>query len=161
MWLLAAVVLAAGCSLAEGSSTAVPVIRVADGDTLTVRIEGRDERVRVLGIDAPEIAKDGQPAGCGAGAARAELRRLVGSGPVAIAGDPVSDERDRYDRLLAYVTTEDDSDVGLALIEGGFAAAWYPSSEPRPNRYLRYKAAEIKARLHGVGLWSTCPTVGR
>lgn len=153
--------LAASCSLAEGASTAVPVIRVADGDTLTVRIAGKDERVRLLGIDAPERAKDGQPAECGAAAARAELRRLVGSSPVIITADPVSDDRDRYDRLLAYVMTEDGADVGLDHIEGGFAAAWHPSSEPEPSRYLRYRTAETTARLHGVGLWATCPTIGR
>lgn len=161
---LAALLVLGGCTLrparAPGSEL-VTVVRVADGDTLTIRIEGKDERVRLLGIDAPEVAHDGQPAECGANTSRDRLRQLVGGGKVSVASDPISDERDRHGRLLAYVTTTDGVDVGLALIGGGFADAWYPVSEPQPSRFVHYKAAEVQARAERVGLWSKCSRVGR
>lgn len=164
-WALAALpalLVLGGCAPSPApASKLVSVVRVADGDTLTARIDGKDERIRLLGIDAPEVAHDGQPAECSANASRDRLRQLVANGKVSVESDPVGDERDRHGRLLAYVATADGADAGLALIEGGFAEAWYPASEPQPSRFVQYKAAETKAHARRVGLWSACTSMGR
>lgn len=63
----------------------VRVERVVDGDTLVVDVQGQRERVRVLGIDAPEVGRDGHP-GCGALEATQRLRALVEHRDVALVG---------------------------------------------------------------------------
>ncbi len=137
------------------------VVSVADGDTLTARTAAGDKvRVRILGIDAPEVAKDGQPAQCGADDARAALLALVDGQTVELIPDPVSDAQDRYGRLLGYVTAQG-VDVGAALIDAGMAAAWYPRSAAEPSRSRSYRAAQVRAESAGAGLWNQCPTIGR
>src|SRR3954453_20107811 len=53
------------------------VERVVDGDTIVVRLDGRVERVRYIGVDTPESVKPGVRVQCFAKAAAAENRRLV------------------------------------------------------------------------------------
>lgn len=127
---------------------------VVDGDTLRVTIEGTSERVRILGIDTPERGE------CGAEEATAYLTQLVGEGPLSVVPDPVADLRDRYDRILAYVEV-DGADVGLALVEAGYAVAWWPNSAPTPTRGLAYQHAQTAAEKAGKGSWATCTTIGR
>jgi endonuclease YncB( thermonuclease family) len=100
------------------------VARVSDGDTLTV-LSGRGrERVRLLGIDAPEATSTrlGRP-DCGGAAATASLRRLVRpGGRVRLATDPDSgDVRDRYGRLLAYASSRAGRDLGEPQLAAGMA----------------------------------------
>src|SRR5687767_910169 len=76
------------------------VTRVVDGDTLQVRLaSGKRERVRLIGIDAPDAGACGEPA------ATAFLRRLVGGRRVVLVGDRTQATRDPSRRLLAYVET--------------------------------------------------------
>jgi len=168
-WALGCMVCGAGCTWPPAGSGAAPnpppgtlrVSSVADGDTFTgVADSGRRTRVRLLGIDAPEASRDGEPGGCGADRATAELGRLIAGRTVALTADPVADGSGRYGRLLAYATV-DDQDVALALLEAGMAGAWYPSGEPRPTRYPQYLLAELRARASGAGLWASCSSVGR
>ncbi|MBI5288282.1 MAG: thermonuclease family protein [Chloroflexi bacterium] len=92
-----------------------PVIRIVDGDTIHVEIEGRDETVRFYGIDTPER---GDP--CFAEATE-RTRQLVAS---RAALRPDARERDRYDRLLRYVYTPEGLSVDAILIAEGYARAW-------------------------------------
>jgi hypothetical protein len=57
----------------DGSETGIEVLRVVDGDTLRVRLNGKSERVRLLGIDAPEVSHNGRAAECFGDAATQEL----------------------------------------------------------------------------------------
>jgi micrococcal nuclease len=147
----------AGTSAGRGT-----VYSVADGDTLTVLSDGRKVKIRVLGIDAPEIAHGAEPADCGGpqAAAAASTMLPVGS-PVTWATDPISDQKDVYGRVLAYVATSDIPDVGLALIEQGLVEAWVPSGEPHPTRWGGYIAAQRTAHDGDVGSWAACRTLGR
>lgn len=142
------------------------VVRVIDGDTVDVRPAtppstgpARTERVRLLGIDAPETAHD-QPAQCGAEVATAALREQLRSGPVTLTLDPISGHHDRYGRTLGYLDA-DGHDTGLRLIEAGRVEAWHPKSTPAPARYLVYAAAQAQAQAARAGSWATCPTLGR
>lgn len=163
---VAAMVMVAGCTWpgappATASGEAMRVTSVSDGDTFTaVAADGERVRIRLLGIDAPENARDGQPAECGAEQATGALRRLIAGQPVSVALDPVADPVDRFGRRLAYVSVEG-RDVALALVADGMAEAWYPASEPQPTRYGDYRAAERTARAANIGLWGLCETVGR
>ena len=164
----AAIVVLAGCTWPGAalpsvtvSADTVQVTSVSDGDTFTaVSADGERVRIRLLGIDAPEAARDGQPAECGAEQAAEVLRGLIAGRPVSVAFDPVADPVDRFGRQLAYVTV-DGRDVALALVQQGMAEAWYPASEPEPTRYGDYWAAQRAARAANTGLWARCETVGR
>ena len=117
-------------------------VRVVDGDTL----HAGDQRIRLIGIDAPEKAQtcrdaQGQSWACGL-AATARLQALVAHGQVACTPQG----NDRYGRTLAVCSAGDVADVGRALVREGYAV----SHTSRGDGYL---AEEDAARDDGVGLW--------
>ncbi len=148
---------------ATGSSTAVTepdaglavVEFVIDGDTIDVAIGGREERVRLIGIDTPETKVPDQPAECWGPEAAALTEALLPIGtPVRLERDV--EPRDEFGRLLAYVIrVADELVVNVELARQGAA-------EPlriRPN--VAYAgviaAAADEARTAGRGLWGACP----
>lgn len=139
------------------SAQAAHVTAVIDGDTIRVRTDGRTERVRLLGINAPELAHDGNPEQCGGTAARTALDRLIWDQDVTLHTDPRADNRDRYGRLLRYVTAAG-HDVGMQLIQAGRASAYYPASEPAPAKNGSYRAAQQAAEHARDGQWAHCTT---
>jgi micrococcal nuclease len=130
------------------------VVHVDDGDTIDVRIGVRVERVRYIGIDAPEVAHEpggGRPGHAGApgghGAARLNAA-LVGGRVVGLELDV--EARDRYGRLLAYVWVGDTL-VNAELIRRGYARAMPIAPNLRYAR--RFAALESEARAERRGLW--------
>ncbi|MGH9174455.1 MAG: thermonuclease family protein, partial [Vicinamibacterales bacterium] len=79
----------------------VPVVRVVDGDTIIVAIDGVEERLRYIGIDAPESVRPETPVECFGREASAENARLVEGKRVELEAD--ISNRDRFGRLLRYV----------------------------------------------------------
>ena len=146
----------AGPDPTEGDSTQVRVTAVVDGDTLRVEdLDGRPlGRVRLLGIDAPEVAHPPAPAECYAEQATDMLEDLA---PVGSTIDLVSDSgqptRDRYDRLLRYVN-HNDVDVAHELLASG-AARRYEDARPLA-RERSYSEATHDAQTTGSGLWGHC-----
>jgi len=112
------------------------IARAVDGDTLTL---GR-HRIRLLGIDAPELAqtcrRDGAEWRCGA-AARGRLGELLRAGPVTCEVG----RTDRYGRVLARCATAA-GDVGRRLVREGLAVA-----------YGGYEDEEALAQAERGGLW--------
>ena len=142
------------------------VERVVDGDTLLVAIpdprnpDRSTTRVRLWGIDAPELARDSRPAQPFASDAADRLRALVEGREGTLRPEP-SRTRDRYGRLLAHVTvTTDDNDefVAVVLLREGLARA-----EPRwPHSHSeRFEGVETEARRAARGLWSKGSPSGR
>jgi micrococcal nuclease len=161
----------AGCQVAPGptsppasASTGGDVLRVtsvADGDTFTGRnVTGAKVKVRMLSIDAPELAHDGNKAACGSGEAAARLRALLSGQTVSLVADPRADATDRYGRRLAYVEL-DGRDVALQLVSEGLVEAWYPRGEPEPARFAGYADAQHAASKKRAGSWATCSNLGR
>jgi micrococcal nuclease len=133
----------------------VTVVRVVDGDTIVVRLDGRDERVRYIGIDTPESVSPDQPVECYGKAAARENRRLVAGRTVTLTFD--REERDRYGRLLAYVRrVADGMFVNAELVRLGYAS----TLRIAPNvRYAgKFAALERDARRAHRGLWGSCET---
>jgi len=144
----------------QATRSGARVVRVVDGDTLAVRSGGREERVRVLGIDTPESVKPDTPVECGAkAAARAMRRRALGSGGagrrVRLVSDPTQDERDRFGRLLAYVELRDGTDLGRAQVRDGWAEPYVFDGDPF-RRVGGYRRAARRARADGRGVWGSC-----
>lgn len=91
------------------------VIRIVDGDTLHVELDGSDVRVRLYGVDTPEL---GTPC---ADEATSRLRELA-AGDVRMRAD--ARERDAYGRLLRYLYTADGLSIDAEMVEEGLARAW-------------------------------------
>jgi micrococcal nuclease len=148
-----------GQGAAESSGV---VAGVVDGDTVRITTDGDEVTVRLLGIDAPEIAHGSDPADCGGPEAKTALAELLPVGTeVTVTTDPVSDQADRYGRTLAYVAAPGVEDVALELIERGLVAAWVPDGEPEPTRYQDYEDAQNAAQEASEGSWRLCGTLGR
>ncbi|RYF82292.1 MAG: thermonuclease family protein [Comamonadaceae bacterium] len=130
------------------------VMTVQDGDSLRVRCEGDGPRaapvtVRIHAIDAPEY---GQAHGR---RARQALRQIVYRQQVQLR----CVDTDAYGRRVCQVFKQATAraaaqDVGLALVEGGWAW-WYRqySQAQAPVDRERYEAAEQAARAQRIGLW--------
>jgi micrococcal nuclease len=161
-FLLCAVLLVPACetqsSTSSGSADSqdqVRVVRVVDGDTIIVELDGREERVRYIGIDAPESVQPNAPVECFGREASAENARLVADKTVELERD-VSD-RDRFGRLLRYVYVRDGATrlfVNRELVARGYANAGTFPPDVRYNDELR--AAEREAREAERGLWGAC-----
>jgi micrococcal nuclease len=122
------------------------VLRVTDGDTIRVRLDGGGvERVRYIGVDTPERGR------CFARQATAANARLLGR---RIRLEYDADRRDRYGRLLAYVRGRDGRMINAELVRGGFAVPLTVAPNVRQAARLRRLARE--ARLAGRGLWGAC-----
>ena len=129
------------------------VVRVVDGDTIKVRLDGRIERVRYIGMDTPESVKPGTPVQCFAKKASAENERLVGDREVRLVPD--AEERDRYGRLLAYVYPASGGPmVNEVLVRRGYARPL--TIPPNVSHAERFAALARQARSAGRGLWSAC-----
>lgn len=103
---------------------------VIDGDTIV----SDGARVRLAGIDAPELS---QPGGA---AARSHLIRLIAGGAVRI--EPLS--TDRYGRMVARVHARS-GDLGRMMVRDGYALSYYGAD---------YRAEERLARKRRAGLWA-------
>lgn len=130
------------------------VAGVVDGDTLRVRIDGRTERVRVIGIDTPEL----NPRECFGQEAASKMQSLAQSRTVWLEADPTQADRDRYDRLLRHVYSEAGDNLAAQLISDGFAVEYTYAKAYRHQS--RYQAAQAQAQTAGAGLWGACGGAG-
>jgi endonuclease YncB( thermonuclease family) len=87
-------------------AVAAEMVRVVDGDTVVVSVEGDEERVRLLNIDTPETVHPTEPVECGGPEASEAISGLLAPGDVVVL-EFDQEMRDRYDRLLAGVFVDD------------------------------------------------------
>lgn len=129
--------------------------RVIDGDTFVATVDGRDERVRLIGIDAPELDASATEMRQLAVEAANRLTELLQGGAFCLERD-VS-ERDRFGRLLRYVWRDDGTLVNEAMVAAGLAVV---STFPPDVKHVssRLLPAQLAARSAGVGVWGTIPT---
>lgn len=134
-------------SAADDPGEPATVKSVHDGDTFTLTT---GEKVRVLGIDTPEVPPAGNQC-FGAEATEAATRILDGQ-QVELKADPQRGDKDRYGRLLRYVET-DGGDFGEQMLKGGFGRVYeqYPVA-----RTPLYREAQQAAKDNNVGLWKVC-----
>ena len=132
-------------------TSVVKIVRVIDGDT--IEIEG-GEKVRYIGIDAPETVDPRTPVQCFGVEASNKNKELV-EGKMARLEKDIT-ERDKYGRLLRYVWVGDVF-VNLELVKQGFA---YSYSYPPDIKYQDlFVEAQQGAREAKRGLWNSCPAV--
>jgi micrococcal nuclease len=152
--LVAVVVVLVARGRDNGSHTSfgrAQVLRVVDGDTIAVRLDGRTERVRYIGIDTPESVKPNTPVQCYAEKASHYNASLVDGRAVTLRLD--AEQRDRYGRLLAYVYTAR-AFVNRVLVARGYARTLtIPPNVAHADEFARLAR---RARQDDVGLWRAC-----
>jgi endonuclease YncB( thermonuclease family) len=140
----------AGTPAASGERASVTA--VTDGDTLVVSLNGRSERVRLLGVDTPETSRSRtRPGEYLAGEAAEFTREEALSRDVILEGDPRRNDRDDYGRLLRYVTLPDGRCLNAELVRNGLGYVFTRYPFAREKSFL---ALQTAARESGIGLWA-------
>jgi len=133
-----------------------PVVRVVDGDTVDVNLDGQVVRLRLIGIDTPEIVDPRTSIQCFGREASAKAHELLDRQTVTVEADTTQDDVDRYGRLLRYIWLPDGRLFNQEMIDQGYA---FEYTYRVPYKYqAEFKQAERDAREQQRGLWSpqTC-----
>lgn len=153
-----------GLVVPKGATTEIKVTRpdnlegpytayAYDGDTLNVYTDGTAKKVRLIGIEAPEIKSSYREAGCYGEQAKNYLIDKIRDKEIYLEYDETQGEVDVYDRLLRYVWIDDEL-VNLSLIADGYAQEWTFKNEYKYKN--EFDQAQANAKKDGLGLWTTC-----
>ncbi|MFW5946762.1 MAG: thermonuclease family protein [Candidatus Natronoplasma sp.] len=145
----------------EGPTTTVEVIYVIDGDTIQVEWpNGTQSKVRILGIDTPEVHTEVNTTEwegidneswlrtCGHKASNFTKRWITQT--VNLTFDENEGKKGYHGRYLAYVELENETDLGAELIKQGWARVYPYSDCVRKDQYLEY---EDDAQAENKGVW--------
>lgn len=134
-------------------STASPceVVRVVDGDTVVLLIDGKQTTVRLIGVDTPETVHPQKPVEAYGKEASRFLGNLLKGEAVYLDFEPGGSALDKYGRTLAYLYRAPDGlFVNLEIIRQGYGHAYTRF----PFQYMDlFRAFEVRARESGKGLW--------
>lgn len=137
------------------------VLCAHDGDTIWVKIDGKKEKVRFVGVNTPEVAKDGNPAEFMAEEAKDFTEEILKDKEIYLERD-ISD-RDKYDRLLRYIWLEkplsnpelsdiENKTLNGILVKEGYAYANYYKPDIKYHNFL--KDLKKSAQDKNLGIWS-------
>lgn len=127
------------------------VVSVTDGDTIKVKMNGKTETLRLLGMDTPETVDPRTEVQCFGKEASDKAKELLTGKKVRLESDPTQGELDKYQRLLRYVYLEDGTSFNKWMIENGFAHEYTYNA---PHKYqAEFKVAEKTARENKRGFW--------
>lgn len=126
------------------------VTEVVDGDTYKINYEGKEQKIRLIGVDTPESVHPDKTKNTQYGKqASNHVKQLIENQYISLEFDVST--TDKYGRLLAYVYLEDGEMLNAKLIKEGYAqVATYP-----PNiKYVdTFKSLQEEARKNKVGFW--------
>jgi len=149
-------------SLVPYDKQAVTVIKVVDGDTIAVSINGQNETIRIIGINTPETVDPRKTVECFGIEASNKAKKYFKDMKykVWLEEDPTQGDRDKYQRLLRYVFTDNgQTDYGLMMISEGFA---YEYTYNTTYKYqTEYKNARQDAENKRLGLWADDACAGQ
>jgi endonuclease YncB( thermonuclease family) len=123
------------------------VAKVYDGDTITLK---NGERVRLLGINTPEIESHYRQGEAGGQTAKKWLQEKLKTGEVYLEFD--AQKRDKYKRLLAHIFLANGEHINKEIIEAGLATLTI--IPPNISYAAEFKRAELSAQKKAKGIWS-------
>lgn len=130
------------------------VTKIVDGDTVDVLIDNKIERIRLIGIDAPETVDPDSPVECYGPEATNKLKQLLSNQKVYLENDLSQSDRDKYNRLLRYVFL-DKTNINEEMIKYGFAREYtYLKNDYKYKK--EFVEAQMWSKIHHFGLWSAC-----
>src|SRR3989339_866272 len=128
------------------------IIRVVDGDTVVVNINNKDETIRLIGINSPEVRDPRKPVECFGKEASTKAKEILTGKNVRIENDPTQGDKDKYKRLLRYIFLEDGTNFNKLMIEEGYA---FEYTYNIPYKYQEeFKEAQRLAEINKKGLWA-------
>lgn len=136
----------------EAVGTTYLVTEVNDGDTVSIKAKSfagvplKIERVRLIGIDAPELRQE--PWGR---RAKRYLKKLISENGWVIDVEHDIEQRDKHGRLLGYLWTKDRRLLNEQIIEEGFAVLF--TVPPNVKHVERLTAAQKRAQTGRRGIW--------
>jgi len=131
------------------------VVSIADGDTITVNMEGKKEKIRFIGVDTPEVYHGGDtaPSECYADQAKEFVASGIDNKRVKLVADDKGSNRDKYGRLLRYVYTHDDRNLDELLVSEGYGFAVDGFAYSKKESFLNLMEQAKQSRK---GLWAVC-----
>ena len=121
--------------------------KIYDGDTIGAVVNGRFEKIRLLGIDAPEM--DQRPWGK---KAKECLRSIISNADSKISLEYDIQRRDKYGRILAYIWQQNKKMINEEMMKKGCAVLF---TFPPNVRYAElFRAAQKKAQEDKAGIWA-------
>ena len=148
-------------TVAISTSTTTPdtyfVAKVVDGDTDDVLIDGKTVRLRLIGMDTPEVVDTRKPVQCFGREASAEGHKLLDGQWVRLEYDAVTGKTDIYGRTLAYVYLPDGTLYNEYMIRNGYAHEYDYQNQKYKYR-TQFQSAQAAAKKEQLGFWSpnTC-----
>lgn len=137
----------------ESQSDLYRVIKVIDGDTVSVDVSGKTETVRLIGINTPEIVDPRKPVECFGKEASNKAKEILTGKSVKLESDNTAGERDKYNRLLRYIFLDNGTNFNKMMIGEGFA---YEYTYNLPYKYqTEFKQEEQEAKIARRGLWAS------
>ncbi|OGW33505.1 MAG: hypothetical protein A2X59_08885, partial [Nitrospirae bacterium GWC2_42_7] len=110
----------------------IRVEKVHDGDTITAIVENRSEKIRLIGIDTPEMGQ--RPWGS---KAKEYLESLVESSFKTLTIEYDIEHRDKYGRILAYIRTKDGRLINEEMLSSGYALLFtFPPNVKYVDRFI-------------------------
>ena len=161
--LLLALTVAIATSLSDGSAAipaapvqppglpAAKVTQVVDGDTIKVRLQGREYTLRLIGMDTPETVDPRKSVQCYGPEASNFAKRLLNNKTVHLETDKSQGELDKYARMLRYIWLPDGRMYNYVAVLEGYAREYTYKSAYRYSS--DFSSAQSDARTNGRGLW--------
>ena len=134
------------------ANQSIKLLKIYDGDTILISLNGKQERIRFTGINTPEIAhpryhKIGEFFGK---EAKNHLKRILKKHQIIRLEFDVN-KRDKYQRLLAYIFLDNGKMLNELMVEDGYA---YTYNFPPNIKYKNlFSKAETYAQFNHLGLW--------
>ena len=132
--------------------TAFPVLRIVDGDTVLLAMDGKAVRVRLIGVDTPETVHPNKAVEAYGKEASQFLSNLLKGEKVYVEDKP-DEKTDKYGRSLFYLYRAPDGlFVNLEIVRQGYGHAYTRFPFEHMELFREY---EKQARIAGRGLWGT------
>jgi micrococcal nuclease len=129
------------------------VTEVTDGDSVSIKVKSfagvplKIERVRLIGIDAPELKQE--PWGR---MAKRHLKKLISESGWVVNVEFDVEQRDQHGRLLCYLWGRDGGMINEKMLGDGYALLF--TVPPNVKHAGRFAEAQKSARLKMLGIWS-------
>ena len=143
---------ASGALSFEGREGPYEVVKIVDGDTIKLMIDGEKKNVRLIGIDTPESVHPDSDKNVPEGKLASDhTKELVGDSELYI--EYGTEPQDRYGRPLCYVYLPDGTMLNEKILSDGYAKVLIVGKNKEYKD--RFYELQDEAKAEGRGLWST------
>jgi micrococcal nuclease len=130
------------------------VVAVFDGDTIAVEVDGKQEVVQAIGINAPEAGMLNMPVECYAAESLLAAVRFLAGKTVELKADADYPSDDGFGRLLRYIILPDGRLYNKVMLEEGYAYEYQNYPQRSYQAEAEFRAAQAQAQNFNRGLWS-------